>query len=398
MSIIAFENVSKKYRLGGSSLRETIIALLGGRDRADHVWALKDVSFAVEEGGSLGIIGPNGAGKTTILKLMAGLTAPTRGTVSVEGLVSALIELGAGFHPDLSGRENVYLYGAILGLKRREIAARFDTIVEFAGIGRFIDTPLKRYSWGMQARLAFAVAAHVEPDILLVDEVLSVGDAAYQVKCAERIGQMREGGTTIVFVSHYLDLIVETCQRAIFLDGGEIQYIGETQEAVSRYQDALRRAGRAQAGATPGGLGVRSGSFEMEILEVRLLDGDGRERQTYEMGEKMVVRIAYLAHRPLSEPVFGVEITRNDGLYCYATNSRWDGLRTGCIDGRGVIEMEIPRLNLSAGAYLMGVGILEQNAIAFYDFHDKAYPFQVQTRKNDRGVLYLDHTWRFVDS
>ncbi len=394
MSIIAFENVSKRYRLGGSSLREAVAALLGGRDRADYVEALKDVSFAVEEGASLGIIGPNGAGKTTILKLMAGITAPTRGTVSVNGRVSALIELGAGFHPDLSGRENVYLYGAILGLKRREIAARFDDIVEFAGIGRFIDTPVKRYSWGMQARLAFAVAAHVEPDVLLVDEVLSVGDAAYQVKCAERIGQMRAGGTTIVFVSHYLDLVVETCQQAIFLDGGEIQYMGETQEAVNCYQEALRRSGRA--GATPGGLGVRSGSFEMEILEVKLLDGEGRERRTYQMGETMVVRIAYVAHRRVREPVFGVEITRQDGLYCYATNSRWDGLRTSWIDGRGVVEMEIPRLNLSAGTYLVGVGILEQNGIAFYDFHDKAYPFQVQTRKKDRGVLYLDHTWRFI--
>jgi lipopolysaccharide transport system ATP-binding protein len=398
VSIIAFENVSKRYRLGRSSLRETVAALLGGQDQTDHVEALKDVSFALEEGGSLGIIGPNGAGKTTILKLMAGITAPTRGTVSVNGRVSALIELGAGFHPDLSGRENVYLYGAILGLKRHEIAARFDDIVEFAEIGRFIDTPLKRYSWGMQARLAFAVAAHVEPDILLVDEVLSVGDAAYQVRCADRIGQMRDGGTTIVFVSHYLDLIVETCPQTIFLDGGEIQYMGETQEAVNRYQEALRRVGRAQAGATPGGLGVRSGSFEMAILEVRLLDGEGRERQTYQLGEKMVVRIAYVAHRPVREPVFGVEITRQDGLYCYATNTRWDGLRTGWIDGRGVIEMEIPHLNLSAGAYLMGVGILERNAIAFYDFHDKAYPFQVQTSKKDRGVLYLDHTWRFIDS
>ncbi len=397
MSIIAFEKVSKRYRLGGGSLRETIAALLGGRDRADHVEALKEVSFAVEEGGSLGIIGPNGAGKTTILKLMAGITAPTRGTVSVNGRVSALIELGAGFHSDLTGRENVYLYGAILGLKRREIAARFDDIVDFAGTGRFLDTPLKRYSWGMQARLAFAVAAHVEPDILLVDEVLSVGDAAYQVRCAERIGQMRDGGATIVFVSHHLELVVETCQQTIFLDGGEIQYMGETQKAVNRYQEALRKSGQAQAWATPGGLGVRSGSFEMEILEVRLLDGEGRQTQTYQMGEKMVVRIAYVAHRPVSEPVFGVEITRQDDLYCYATNTRWDGLRTGCIAGRGVIEIEMPHLNLSAGAYLMGVGILEQNAIAFYDFHDKAYPFQVQTSKNDRGVLYLDHTWRFVD-
>ncbi len=406
MSAISFENVSKRYRLGTGqgSLREAIPGFLRGlssrltghQGQGEHIWALKDVSFKVARGESLGIIGPNGAGKTTILKLMAGITAPSQGDVSVHGRVSALIELGAGFHPDLTGRENVYLYGLILGLQKKEIEARFDDIVEFAELERFIETPVKRYSWGMQARLAFAVVAHVDPDILLVDEVLSVGDAAYQVKCAKMIERMRQEGTTIVFVSHYLDLIVETCDRAIFLDQGQIQYMGETQEAVNRYQDLIRQAGRARAGATLSGLGIRSGSFEVEIVNVKLLDGLGQERRSYEMGETMVIRIEYLTHAPVSEPVFGVEFTRNDGLYCYATNTRWDGLKTGCIEGTGVVEMEIPRLNLAAGSYRMGVGILESNAIAFYDFHDKAYPFEVRTRKSDRGVLYLDHTWRFL--
>jgi lipopolysaccharide transport system ATP-binding protein len=381
---VSFECVSKRYRLRRL-----------GRDTDPHVlWALRDLTFAVPSGSALGIVGPNGAGKTTVLKLIAGITGPTTGRVTRQGRIAALIELGAGFHPDLSGRENIYLAGAILGLTRGEIARRFDDLIAFAGIGSFIDAPVKRYSAGMQARLAFAVAVHADPAILLVDEVLSVGDAAFQVQCMERIHRLRQTGVTLIFVSHHLGLVVDACESALFLDQGQIRFHGPAQEAVNCYQDMLRGAGRAAAGPTPSGLGTRSGNFEAEIVAVSLLDAGGVPRGEWDVGQSLTVRIEYVAHRPIEEPIFGVEITRNDGLDCFATNTRWDGRSTGVLEGRGLVELRLPHLDLAAGTYTVGVGLLERTGVAFLDFHERAYAFQVRTARVHRGVVCLEHDWR----
>ena len=390
LPVIEFQQVSKRYRLKQSKPAS------GGRATGRNLWALQDISFSVEPGQALGIIGFNGAGKTTILKLIAGITEPTKGKVTQKGRITALIELGAGFHPDLTGRENVHLSAAMFGMRRREIHDHFDDIVEFAEMEDFIDTPVKRYSTGMQARLAFAVAVHANPDILLVDEVLSVGDASFQVRCMERMQELREGGVTLVFVSHYLGLIVDACEQAIFLDAGHIQFVGPVQEVVNRYQDAIRASGKAQMGATPSGAGARSGSFDVEITSVALLDEMGRDRSIWDIGQPMTVQIGYLAHRAITAPIFGVEITRNDGLDCFATNTAWDGMSTGQVLGSGMVELQIPRLTLTAGSYYIGVGILERTGTAFLDFHDKAYHFEVKTERKHRGAVYLDHRWQFV--
>jgi ABC-type polysaccharide/polyol phosphate transport system ATPase subunit len=394
---VEFTHVSKRYRLRLNPGAEGAAQNLGKRDPQGGLWALRDVSFDVNAGSALGIVGPNGAGKTTILKLIAGITGPTSGRAVTHGRISALIELGAGFHPDLSGRENAYLAAAILGMKRTEIVRRFDEIVAFAGIEPFIDAPVKRYSAGMQARLAFSVAVHAEPAILLVDEVLSVGDAAFQVRCMERIHALRRQGVTLVLVSHYLGLIVEACEHAIFLSQGEVRFRGGAQETVNCYQDALRTAAAAQAGPTPSGLGVRSGSFTAEVTAVSLLDIEGNPRSEWDIGEPMKVRIEYVAHREIEDPIFGVEITRNDGLDCFATNTRWDGLSAGRLCGRGVVELHLPRLDLSAGSYTIGVGLLDRTGIAFLDLHERAYPFQIRTSRVHRGAMYLEHVWCLSD-
>jgi len=245
---VRFENVSKRYELGTgqASLKRLVtkpIKRLIGRKNKLHpsqvLWALRDVSFAVEPGSALGLVGPNGSGKTTSLKLLSKITFPTSGKIDVNGRISALIELGAGFHPDLTGRENVYLNGTILGMKRQEIDERFDQIVEFSGLERFIDTPVKRYSSGMYVRLGFSVAAHVEPDVLLVDEVLAVGDAQFRQKCAQRIEELQKIGTTIVFVAHNLYLVRSVCDKAVFLLNGETQQMGDVDDVISSYENWL---------------------------------------------------------------------------------------------------------------------------------------------------------------
>src|SRR4051812_17403233 len=240
MQRIDFDHVSKRYVVGArKSAREAIRAaasgLIGRRDTTPHIWSLKDVSFTVGDGDALGIVGRNGAGKSTILKILTGITSPTSGISRTRGRVAALLEVGTGFHPELTGRENVFLNGAILGMRRQEITRRFDEIVEFSGTGRFLDTPIKRFSSGMQLRLAFAVAAHLEPDVLVVDEVLAVGDAEFQRKCIGRMADAEKEGRTIVFVSHDLQTLTRLCRRSLWLDAGRIRDVGPTSEIVRAY-------------------------------------------------------------------------------------------------------------------------------------------------------------------
>jgi ABC-type polysaccharide/polyol phosphate transport system ATPase subunit len=234
------EALGKRYELGATvshgTLRDAIVGLFGGdRTPRDELWSLRDVSFTLEEGHSLGIIGRNGAGKSTLLKILSRITEPSEGVARMRGRVASLLEVGTGFHPELSGRENVFLNGAILGMSRREVAARYDEIVEFSGVGRFIDTPVKRYSSGMYLRLAFAVAAHLEPDILVVDEILAVGDAEFQKRCLGKMGEVEAAGRTVVFVSHDLTAIAQLCTRSIWLDGGRVAADGPTREVIDDY-------------------------------------------------------------------------------------------------------------------------------------------------------------------
>jgi len=284
MNVIEVENVSKRYRIGQTSyhtLREDIYNVTGrlarfrrNREKADdagHIWALKDVSFRVEEGERLGVIGRNGSGKTTLLRLLAGITRPTKGKIRVTGTMGVLIELMAGFHPELTGRNNIFLNGIIIGMSRKDIQRKFDEIVAFAGLKEFIDTPIKRYSSGMQVRLGFAVAAHLEPDILLVDEVLAVGDAEFQKKCLGKMGDVAKEGRTVILVSHNMASITQLCERAVLLDGGKIVQDGPSREVVSKYLSS----GENVSGETVWSISDAPGSELVRLRAVRVVNEDG---------------------------------------------------------------------------------------------------------------------------
>jgi lipopolysaccharide transport system ATP-binding protein len=356
-------------------------------------WALRGFDLDVAPGERVGVIGPNGAGKTTALRLMGRITVPSRGRVRVRGKVGALIAVGAGIHPELSGRENIFLYGSIMGLKRREIKAKFDAIVSFAGIEEFLDTPVKYYSSGMRVRLGFSVAVHVDPEIMLVDEVLAVGDYVFQRRCLEKISEMADAGCTIVFVSHDLNSVTRLCTRAVFLNHGEAVFDGPSQQAVNCYLDQVREGGAAKGGATPTGEGVRFGSFEATIEAVRLLDRQGRPLQNLESGDPLVVEIRYHAHQAISEPAFGLDIRRSDDLLVFGALSSWGGLSLDRIEGHGTVRAVIERAGLAPGTYRLSVSLGDKTSMTFYDFHAGAYRLEVTASRSIPGVVQLPCHW-----
>ena len=390
---IVFDGVWKKFRRGEhhDSLRDLLPAMAARavrrRDPADlaerEFWAVKDVSFEVQPGQALGIIGPNGAGKSTILKLLTRILRPTRGACEVRGRVGALIEVAAGFHPDLTGRENVYLQGAIVGMKRTEIDRTFDQIVEFAGVGAFIDTPVKRFSSGMNARLGFAIAAHLDPDVLIIDEVLSVGDASFQAQCLQRMRDLVARGVPLVSVSHNLPSILALCSHALLLDHGEVRYIGDATETLREY----RRSGimfQRAAGAPAHGI---------RLTQVRLLDEAGVGPDAFASGRPLVVRIGYEAGRPIAHPEFAADIHTADGRYCCGVSTRLDGHDFGVVSGAGHVDLQLRALNLAAGQYSVSVGI-HLPGIGLCDLHEFAYPLSITSTRHELGPFVLDHTWR----
>jgi len=340
--VIRLDNVSKRYslRAGQESLRSLVGAwgsrLLrrnGSDDGQDRFWALKDLSFEVRRGEALGIIGPNGAGKTTILKLLSRITPPTSGTITIVGRSSSLIELGAGFHPDLTGRENIFLNGVILGLTRRQVKERFDQIVAFAELERFIDMPVKRYSSGMYARLGFAVAAHVDPDIMLVDEVLAVGDVGFQRKCYDFIHAFVTGGKTTIFVSHNLYVIEQLCDRVIWLDGGRIVMTGKPGQVLPAYLDHMDQQALVAKTA------VESVDGHLQVAQVDFTDAAGNEREAFATGESIIVRLRYQANRPIARPhfVLGV-VDAQGGPPLFLASMLVDGNAPPSIAGEGVLK------------------------------------------------------------
>ncbi|HEX8090483.1 MAG TPA: ABC transporter ATP-binding protein, partial [Blastocatellia bacterium] len=300
MTDLRFDRVSKKYRIrggayAGASRQAAIGKLLSARRRSEEFWALRDVSFEVKRGEALGIIGPNGAGKSTILKLLSSITTPTAGEITIAGSLSALIEVGSGFHPELTGRENIYLSGLILGMRRRQISRKLDSIVDFAGVGQFIDTPVKRYSSGMYVRLGFSIAAHLEADILLLDEVLAVGDAAFQAKCHKRIDDLKEEGRTIVFISHDLGSVEKVCDRALLLERGEITTGGSPQDVIKAYLNGSATSTRPRSTAT------RAREVQpAEITSVSFHEAERAEARGLQTGHPAIVRVAYTGAEPIA--------------------------------------------------------------------------------------------------
>jgi lipopolysaccharide transport system ATP-binding protein len=352
------------------------------------------VSFALEKGQALGIIGPNGAGKTTILKLLSKITQPTRGTIVVNGRISALIELGAGFHPDLTGRENLYLNGAILGISGREMAAKFDDILEFSGLRDFMDTPVKRYSSGMYLRLGFSVAAHVEPDILLVDEVLAVGDASFQRKCIERIESLRQQGTTIVFVSHILPHIRSVCDKGLFLLDGQARTFGTAMDAIRAYEVFVhsREAKEASRRLNQTTLSPEVGETSVEILGVELLSGSNQSADYFSYADDVQVRVSYRASELVRSPSLVARVIRSDGTTCCQVRTRDHDVWLPDLESSGYFSFFIEPLQLASGAYLMEVHLKDTADAAILAVGQSDW-FQVSgpgaTVKYEYGGVYV---------
>jgi len=407
MSSVRFANVSKRFILRHErphSFQEMVFGLLDPRRRgsSEELWALQDVSFNVESGETVGLIGPNGSGKSTALKLIARILEPTAGSIETKGKVSALLELGAGFHPDLTGEENIHLNGSILGLGRREIERKLDQIVAFAGLEDFIDTPVKHFSAGMYVRLGFAIAVHLEPEILLIDEVLAVGDMTFQIKCWDRIVELQQEGTTIVLVSHDLDAVQKLCSQVIWLDHGWVRAQGAAGEIASQYCSAVLaglEAGHSQFRRGIADEGRRWGTGEAEILGVEFLGGKGDPRRTLRTGETMVARIRYRAYKRLDRPTFGVAIYRSDGVHINGPNTRLSGYDLDHIEGQGFIDYKVDALPLLSGIYQFSAAIYDYESIHPYDHHHRLYTFVVQPGGTieHEGLLQIPCQWEHTD-
>jgi ABC-type polysaccharide/polyol phosphate transport system ATPase subunit len=390
---IVVDNVSKKYKIGkGLTAFRDLLQFRKDDTRNAYHWAVKDLSFKLQSGESLGIIGPNGAGKTTILKLLTQVTHPTSGSIRMDGRFSALIELGAGFHPDLSGRENIYLNGSILGMQRSEIKERFDEIVDFAGIGDYLDTPVKRYSSGMYARLGFSIAAHVDPQILLVDEVLAVGDYAFRQKCYARMDELRKKGTSLIFVSHDMEAVRRVCDRGLVMYRGENIFQGTAPEAVVAYSDAVRNAARQSKGNLPKeeGLSERVMTFDAEIERVQLLDAQGDPVTVVNSGTPVTVAVDCFFHKDVCQPIFSMTVRSPDGGLIYDVTTRWMNMQTQDFSAGDRCRVEFAiNTPLLDGEYFLGVDVIETNLSYYYDRLERAMGFWVQGHSGAKGLVDL---------
>jgi lipopolysaccharide transport system ATP-binding protein len=420
MNAVRCDRVSKQFTLHHErprSFQELFLNLLRLKrvSSKEKFWVLRDVSFEAEPGEMIGIVGDNGAGKSTLLKLLSRIVEPTSGQIELNGRVGALLELGAGFHPDLTGRENVYLNGSILGFKKVEMTRIFDDIVSFSELERFIDVPIKHYSSGMQMRLGFSVAIHLQPNILLVDEVLAVGDQAFQARCLDRINKLKRQGVAIVLVTHNLREVQRMCDRAIWLDEGQIQAQGDVLEVIDLYVSHVlmseKRGGKGSApqaaqdklpdpevGSPPKRkTSWRSGSGEAEIVRVQLLDGQKRERRTFKTGETLIVRMHYQAHQRIEGPIFGIAIHHEEGFHVYGPNTGLAKYPIEAIEGTGYMDFVVPELPLLQGTFLLTVAIFPSSGKGAYDYHHQVHSFRIapsaQTRK-EHGAVHIPSLWR----
>jgi len=430
---IELVNVSKVYRRYGgkqfATLKSAFLqrSILRDLQPSETFPALTDVSFSVPRGSTYGVIGRNGSGKSTALKLVAGITKPTSGSVRVDGRVSALIELGAGFHPEISGRENVYINGIMLGLSKRQIQDRFDEIVDFAELREFIDAPVKTYSSGMYMRLGFAVAIHVDPDVLLVDEVLAVGDEGFTHKCLDKFSEFRRRGKTILLVTHSLNLVERFCDEAIWIDAGFGKTHGDPKRVVDAYLTSVEASEERQLAADTARLLAgtaksedvkdvrprddavpvdptstesaqptegRWGSREIEITDVQFLGADSTPAHVFHSGQPMSILVKLNAKHPLDDVVFGVGLFNADGVCCYGTNTYLEEIQTEGVHGDAEATFAISSLDLVEGTYKVDVAVHKRDGYP-YDYHRLLYTFRVKSRIHDVGIYRPKHTWTF---
>ena len=405
---IEIDHLAKRYRLGvleqATQIREKLLELLKhpfGRpqDESDWLWALRDVSFSAVKGEVIGIIGRNGAGKSTLLKILSRITPPTRGTIKVAGRVASLLEVGTGFHEELTGRENIYLNGSILGMRRREIEQRFDAIVEFSGVEKFLDTPIKRYSSGMRLRLGFAVAAHLEPDVLVVDEVLAVGDAAFQKKCIAAMEGLRSGGRTVLFVSHNMAAVENLCSRGVWIDAGKVRLDTDARTVIKEYL-----ATYAGESAAPSELNFdsRVGNGDVQFLKLEYFSGDGTPVAITRSGEPITMRLHFRTERPVRHVSFGLRMFTEMGTLITDTSTWHNGISIATLEpGTGYVDIQFNSLNLVSGRYSLSLWVASEEGSPIFDGDVRAMldvdPSDVygSGRAIDSrwGVMYFPQRW-----
>lgn len=388
--VIRVVDLSKRFEIRkDKSLKERLVNFRRSRAHAEEFWALRDISFDLEGGKTLGLIGRNGSGKSTLLKLIGGILAPTSGFVERRGRVAALLELGAGFHGDLTGRENVYLNASILGLSRRQTEQYFDQIVDFSGIPEFIDTQVKFYSSGMYVRLAFSVAIHVDPEILLVDEVLAVGDEPFQRKCLERIKQFQRDGRTIIFVTHGLDVVRQLCDRVILLERGNVLLDGSPVDALRAFRDRYDAAEELPP--------AEQGNRRMEIVKTILTDGRREPKDRFAPGDDLGVELEVVAHEWTDDWVCGVALFNQNDLLVYATNTRFMELSLPPISGHRRVRFSFPGIPLVEGQYFVTVAV---HPVVGPEYHrlDRTVHFRVYGDRFGDGVVHLKPRFEVVES
>jgi len=406
---ITVENLSKRYELGAlrqeNQLRHQLVNFLRApfRRRApkEILWALRDVTFRVDEGEVVGIIGRNGAGKSTLLKILSKITYPTAGRVRARGRVASLLEVGTGFHEELTGRENIFLNGSILGMKKREVDAKLAAIVSFSGVERFIDTPIKRYSSGMRLRLGFAVAAHLEPDVLIVDEVLAVGDAAFQKKCLTAMQDMRGGGRTVLFVSHNMAAVENLCSRGIWIADGQIRMDGATHDVIEGYMSSFASADNG--GGTLVDIDSRRGDGDIRYTRVEFLSRSGEPQTVTRAGKGIVIRLHYHAREPIERPNFGFKLLTDMGTVVTDTSTWLHGLDIPLVPrGAGHVDLEIDALTLLPGRYYFSLWLDSVMQQRLFDSLENAVHLDVEeapvynsTRRIDNryGLVYFPQRW-----
>jgi ABC-2 type transport system ATP-binding protein len=396
VAAVRVDNLSKRFRIyhqRNQTLKQTVLS--GSRGLYEEFWALNDVSFEIPHGTTFGIVGQNGSGKSTLLKCIAGILRPDKGTVHVDGRLAALLELGAGFHPEYTGRENIYLNGALLGLSRRDVDAVLEQIIDFSGLSRFIDNAVKTYSSGMYARLGFSIAVHLYPDILVVDEILAVGDASFQRRCYQRIDEMKASGKTLIMVSHALDAIRDHCVECAWIDEGNLRAIGPVGDVLRQYLVTVREREAAEMEQTVAEIhrAAPSGRAGVGISEVTF-SGPNRGAREFETGDPLEVAVAY--HSPwkgLRGARFELDFLREDGVLAFATT--FDATDKE-LPGNGEVVLRLPKLELLAGLYRVSAIIDDGETGEPYTILANAFPFRVAGEDSDRqrGLVRLTHSWR----
>jgi ABC-type polysaccharide/polyol phosphate transport system ATPase subunit len=448
--VVAARDLGKRFDIYRND-RGRLYEFLGNRSHHSEHWALRDVNFDVRRGRSFGVIGPNGAGKSTLLKLIGGITRPSEGWLEIRATLSTLLDLGLGFHQDFTGRENIRLNCSLLGMPEDAIDDRIPAIIQFAELGDFIDYPVRTYSAGMNLRLGFAIAAHSDSDVFLVDEVLAVGDQYFQRRCIRKIEEFLTAGRTIILVSHDLHSVRNLCDEALWLDGGKVRALGPAREVVDRYMDiereraagpSLRRLHPMPAAAprsiapvaftatvddpvlkaaileatalpdaeamwaesvettpydvTDGDVPVVQGSGEVRIHRVQVLDGDARPRQRFRTGDDLVVAVTFRTTEPVPDPIFGVALFRSDGVYIHGPNSRYDRVLGGTYHGIYTFFIRWRRLPLLSGRYRLSVAVFDKGHLKPHVWHNQLYDFEVVAEVEDHGTVLLDHAWGLI--